>query len=186
MDKAIFQFQSFMLNRWSVIRHDLYRSGIKEGRTSQALNIATWLALASFAELGIRKASNELLSVIFSALKGEPVDFEPESQKEQNLTTEFLLTVLFNIPFVSSIGGFFGYGSVPVPALSAIQRVGQASADAIRSKETSTRIKNFARAIALGLGVGFGLPGAFQTEQIIRKTGAAGSSAGAPTGGIKR
>jgi len=166
IDKAILQFQSFMLNRWSLIRHDMMRAGIMEGQTTKAMNIAFYLTLATFAEYGIRRVSNDMLDGFFSLFDID-TDFGPDDEES---TTALVRTFLGNIPVISQIQGFTAYGSVPVPAFSLIQRFGNALATMQKSKKPETKAKHALRAALLGGGSLFGIPGTIQAEQIARET----------------
>jgi len=110
LDKILLQFQSFMLNRWSLIRHDLWRAGIKGSNKKQAINIAMWLIAANYAELGIRKWSKEAIT---RALGKEIPEDDEEKQKLADIGQ-----ILQNIPFLGSLYYSLLYGDIPVPAVS--------------------------------------------------------------------
>lgn len=158
VDKLIFQFQSFMLNRWSLLRHDMWRLGVKQGNTAQALNIAAWLILATAAEIGVRRLSKELVD----ALLGH--DTKPW---EDTIKKEAVVNVLQTIPFVSQAVSAFEYGSVPAPALAAINQIGNEMKLAAQSKHSDTKAKHLTKAALLGAGVAFGVPGTVQATQLL-------------------
>ena len=82
VDKLILQFQSFMLNRWSLIQHDMVSAGIGSGKTVKALNVAMWLALAIVSEYLIRNWSKELLALATGA---EPPPEDDEEKKQDKI-----------------------------------------------------------------------------------------------------
>ena len=160
LDKFILQFQSFMLNRWSLIRHDMYRSGFRGGDKKQGLNIFFWLTMATLSEIGLRRASKEMVAF----LADENLD-----DWEETFTKEFVQNSLGNIPFVSSAVSAVNYGSFPVPSVSLISNMIQKWGGAVKGEKASTREKNTIRAILLTLGVFKGMPGTVQLDQFLGK-----------------
>lgn len=163
-DKLIFQFQSFLLNRWSIISHDLFRtSGIKP--TQQSLSIATFLILANMAEYGIRLGSQEAIEAIWSSMDmgGEP----PEEDEE--LTDIVINQALSNVPFVSSFVRSLEYGQPPVPAASLIKRGFDEWLYYIRSKDPDKARRHLLNATAiLGGGAALGVPGISQFPSLSK------------------
>ncbi len=159
MDKLILQFQTFMLNRWSIIRHDMYRAGIKEGNMGKAMNIAIFLMLANFAEIGIRRFGKEVIA----SMTGEELSDWPETYKD-----EAVATMLGNVPVVSQIVSSVNYGSIPVPSVEMGNKIVERLQAANNSKKDSTRDRNLARALTLAIGVVFKIPGTVQGEQIVK------------------
>ncbi|MEK7113090.1 MAG: hypothetical protein AAB875_07310, partial [Patescibacteria group bacterium] len=54
LDRAILQFQNFLLTRWSRIRHDAIRAGIATRDPKKAIPVLTAIIFASLAAAGIR------------------------------------------------------------------------------------------------------------------------------------
>lgn len=151
VDKALLQFQSFLLNRWSLITHDLYKAGIQGKNKKQALNIAFWLIMATIAETLIRR--------------GIRMAFEDEQRKERekNLGQDLALNVLQNIPFMGNIISLIFYGQSGVPAVDWVTGIGGSISSAVKSKTEEARNRNLLRA-----GVS-ALPGGAQIKQILPK-----------------
>lgn len=161
VDKLIFQFQSFMLNRWSLIKHDMWQLGVKNGNTKQALNVATWIMLATAAEIGIRRLAKELIA----ALTGD--ELKPW---EDTITKEAAMTALGNVPFVSQAVSSFEYGSIPVPSIGMMTQIGDRLKWAAQSKSPEKKAQHYAEAAVLLTGTAFGVPGTLQSEQVIRSS----------------
>lgn len=165
-DKLIFQFQSFLFNRWSIISHDLFRtSGIKP--TAQSLNIATFLILANMAEYGIRQGSQAAIEGMWSAMGmgAEP----PDEGEEEGLLEASVNQALSNVPFVSSFVRSLDYGQPPVPALSLLDRGYDEMQYATRSKDPDKAWRHYMNAIAIiGGGAALGIPGSSQTPAITK------------------
>lgn len=153
VDKLILQFQSFMLNRWSLIRHDLYRAGIKGTNKKQAVNIAMWLVAANFAELGIRKMSKEMIA----ALTGEEL---PEDDEDKEFLSN-LGQILQNVPFVGSIYYSMLYDDLPVPSLSMTGRIIKKISSAVKADEDTRGIKTLKAILSA-------IPGGQQFEKSIK------------------
>ena len=161
LDRLIFQFQTFMLNRWSIIKHDMVAAGIGQKRTAQALNAATFLLLANMAELGLRRGGKELIELLTFQ-----DDLEPW---EETINKEAVSTLLGNVPIISNIIGSLEYGSNPVPSISLVDNILRKANLAKKSKKPDKKLKHTLGALTLGAGAVFGVPGTLQAEQIIRK-----------------
>lgn len=160
LDRLIFQFQSFILNRWSLIEHDMFRAGIMKGNIKQGLNLALFLTLATVVENGMRVWTKELVSALFGV---EP----PDDKKEESALARAADEVVSLAPYVGQVAGAFGYGSIPVPSLSLIERTLDAYQWAQRSKKEETKAKHYTSAAIYGSGLLFGIPGALQGQQLM-------------------
>jgi hypothetical protein len=160
LDKMILQFQTFMLNRWSLIRHDMYRSGFKAGNIGQGLNVAMFLALAGFAEIGLRRFSKEMIAL----MTDDDLEDWPETFKQ-----EAVMAMVNNVPFISQGVSAVNYGTIPVPSVDMAKRIIDRANAVAKSKKEETKKRNFVRAMMLGLGVVFKVPGTVQGEQLVRE-----------------
>lgn len=158
IDKLAFQFQTFMLNRWSVISHDM-PVAFRDGRTIQAVNIAAFLLLANVGEVGLRRLSKELVALI--------TDDELDPW-EDSVEDEFVRSLFGNIPIVGNITGSFEYGSNPVPALSLLEKMFEKGSYAVKSKSPEKQAKHATGAALIGAGALVGVPGVLQAEQLSR------------------
>lgn len=160
-DKALLQFQSFLLNRWSLITHDLYKAGIKGENKKQALNIAFWLIIATIAETLIRR--------------GLRMAFEDEQrrEKEKTLGQDLALNAVQNVPFMGNTISLIFYGQSGIPAVDWVTGIGGSISAAIKSKSEESRNRNLLKA-----GVS-ALPGRAQIKQLLpRKEDKKGLSRG--------
>lgn len=152
VDKLVLQFQSFLLNRWSLITHDLYKAGIKGKNKKQALNIAMWLILATIAEAGMRR----ILRKGIKAIKGEE-----DKGKEKTVAGEIVTNALQNMPFMGNIIGAIYYGSLGIPSIDWLNRAAGYSSAGFKSKTDEAKMRNFLKATILML------PGGSQIIQIL-------------------
>jgi len=158
LDQLIFQFQSFMLGRWSIIRHDMVRLGIQQKDFTKAADIAFYLILAGFAEVGLRLLSKEMISWITR----EEIEFDKDS-----ITRDLALGFIGNVPFVSQGVSLFAYGSNPVPALSIFGGLIRKAAFRLKGKKTETKLKGVVNLLEAINNTMVGLPGSAQLGDIL-------------------
>lgn len=161
LNKAILQFQSFLFNRWSFIQHDMASLGFASGDIKKGLNIAFFLAMANFAEIGLRHISKDFIDFI--------VDGDIEDDDETDFTKEFAVNAVQNVPFAGQAVSLLEYSSLPVPSLNALSRLTDAIDRFKKSKKPATKTKNALRLLTNITGV-LGLPGSQQADQIIRES----------------
>jgi len=162
VDKTIFQFQNFLLFRWSRIEHDAIRVGIETKSPKQAINVLFWIILASLAATGTRMGVNKLMDFILGR----------EDKKKEKLIAATLKNMLYEItgtiPFMGNIFGSYMYDNSLVPILEVPSTAIQGAKSAITGKSLITKAKginNFLTSIMAMQGV----PGAMQAQGIIRK-----------------
>lgn len=173
LNKAILQFQSFMFNRWSLMRHDMVNLGFLGGDVKKGLNVAFFLALANFAEIGIRHISKELVDLISDG------KFD-EDERENPINRQFALNIIQSVPFLGQATSILEYNSNPVPMISATQKAIDSYSSYKKSKRKTTKDKNRMRVIVNLAGL-LGVPGSGQADQIIReKAKTKKSSSGKP------
>jgi hypothetical protein len=164
IDRLLLQFQSFMLNRSSLIRHDFLRNGIKTKNYAQMANMFFWLAMAGFAEMGLRRLSKEIVAMF----TGEDTEDWSETFVE-----EVVVNGLQNVPFISQGVGAIQYGSMPVPTIAVAQQIIDKLNTLKKTKDPDKKILHALEFMVLTTGTGLGLPGTIQVSQILaqmRKT----------------
>lgn len=156
--KALLQFQNFLLNAWSLLRHEGIRRGIGQKRFTEASRIFMWTGMSIFAATAIREGIKQALSII-----SEKDD--DEEDEEYWFAKKYLKEMLGYVPFVSQGMSVYSYGSFPVPSLSIFGDVDLAAGQ-IQGKKTDTQLRGWIRAGAI-FGKLFGIPGTVQTQQIL-------------------
>jgi len=157
IDRLLLHFQTFIVNRWSFIEHDMLRAGIKTGNTTQMMNIFFWMSMALFAELGLRRMSKELIAM----MTGEDLDDWGET-----FTNEWVANALQTVPGLSQATSAYTYGSMPVPTLAITNDL---LVKLQYLKRTKNPNKKLIKAIELGLlstGTAMGVPGTRQLSDI--------------------
>jgi hypothetical protein len=161
LPKLLFQFQTFILNRWSYIRHDLYDLGLKNKDLKRAGGIVFWLMLATLAETGIRMTSKEITNL----LSGGGDDEDKESWAK--IGNKYMWEILGTAPFISQAKSFWDYGSVPVPVLQTINDTLDVVGNLKNAKRPLTKLKRL-NDLAKVAGQMVGVPGTAQVTEIIR------------------
>ncbi|NJO00344.1 MAG: hypothetical protein HC880_00510 [Bacteroidia bacterium] len=160
LNRAILQFQSFMFNRWSLIRHDLIRLGVQEKDYKKALNIAFFLMMANFAETGLRHLSKEFVDLIATGR------FDME-QYDETAGKDFAINAIQTVPYLGQALSVMEYSSNPVPTVNAVQTAIDAYDALKKSKKKATIDKNRLRVLAT-IGTIAGVPGSVQADQVIK------------------
>jgi hypothetical protein len=151
LNRALFQFQTFLLTRWQIIRHELGRYGIQQGDIGKGMNVLFWLMMANFAEYGLRVISNQTLNVLF----------DKDEEEEENIGLNMAMTMLGNVPYVSSAVSFFGYGSNPIPTFDIMGKMVDAVVKAKQSEAEQTKLKWLIRFTTDTLAAFKGVPKTF-------------------------
>jgi hypothetical protein len=151
------QFQNFTTNMWSLIRHDMIRSGVATGKAGHSTSIAVWTTAAMMATLGLRDLSNTLLR------------FGDEPPEEEDSFMEKLFFESLSLNPLASIGvSTFKYERFPIPGLSPIIKLGKGFAKATQARQAETQQRGVSEMVeAVGQGVGF--PASVQISQLVRQ-----------------
>lgn len=159
VDKMLFQFQTFLLTRFSLVSNDMVINGFRIGRTEEGLRIATFVAMALIAEVGLRRLAEEMIA----GITGD----DPEEDFTEEFWEKLGIETIRTVPFGSQIVSLTNYGSAPVPVISIIDNVSEATGRVFDGKGDA--YKDMARAIIQWAGLVGGVPGTAQADQIIRK-----------------
>jgi hypothetical protein len=124
LDRAILQFQSFVLNDWSLLTHEGIRTGIGKGNIAQGVNTALWSLMAVMAATGIR-------GVVKDALSGGHDD-------NRDYWNEVGKNLLSNVPFVSNIMSAF-YGREFAPSVDLVARAIKGGAQVAKGDTPAAR-----------------------------------------------
>ena len=156
VDKALLQFKSFMLNRFSFIRHDIHALGWKEGNKSDAAAAYAWLVMANLWEMGIRGGSR---AATIALLSGAGLKVRESFEDDDDMTKEFLRQILSNIPFVTDIAAYASYDRMPMPVVQATGDVISGMSTFIfKAKREEARMKGLVKSVAAMAALG-GIPG---------------------------
>lgn len=142
--KFIFQFQGPLFARYSNLV-DIGGKALAEGDKRLFAQIAGWNAAATISEMLIRHGTKAMFALILTALFGASGDPEKDEDDESNpifnFLGELLATEAGNIPYFNLFANALEYGSIPVPAISMIQQLGENYNWYQRSKNPDKKIK---------------------------------------------
>ena len=159
LDRAILQFQNFLLTRWSRIRHDAVRAGINTKDPKKAIPIFTAIIMSAIAASGIRLGVNKIQDFITGR--------EDEDSVQDDMTKSFMYEMTGNIPFVGTAVSMAMYDGEMFPILDAPKGIISGLNRVITSKSEGAKLRGFTE-FAGSTGAIFGIPGSAQTEQLVR------------------
>ncbi len=159
LDRALLQFQSFILNNWSLLTHEGVRAGAAKGKVAQGANVALWSLMAVMAATGIRGAVRDLFG-------DDDRDYWKEVAKD----------LVSNVPFVSNVMSAF-YGRELAPGVDVLRRAVAGGARMAMGRRPETRAKG-ALDLAAGLSTLTPFPIPSQAVDFAKKAVAGGAGGG--------
>lgn len=159
LDRAMLQFQNFLLNRWSRIRHDALRASINTKDPKKAAAVFSSVIAAAVAGAGIRLGVNRVTDFI----TGE----EDDTSVDEELLRNFIFEVTGNVPFLGTAISMAVYDGEMFPILDAPKSLVSGAQRAMFGTKESTRLKGIAE-FSGALGGVLGIPGSTQAEQFAR------------------
>lgn len=159
LDRAILQFQNFLLTRWSRIRHDAIRAGINTKDPKKAIPIFTAIIMAGLAGSGIRLGVNKIQDFVTGK--------EDEDSVVEDLSKGFMYEMTGNVPFLGTTVSMAMYDGEMFPILDAPKGVVSGLNRVITSESESAKLRGF-NEFAGSTGALLGIPGSAQAEQLTR------------------
>ncbi len=159
LDRAMLQFQNFLLTRWSRIRHDAIRAGVNTKDPKKAIPVFTAILFAALAASGIRLGVNKIQDFITGR--------EDEDTIEQDLQKGFMYEMTGNVPFLGTAVSMALYDGEMFPILDAPKGVISGLNRAITSKSEGAKLRGLTE-FAGSTGALLGIPGSTQAEQLVR------------------
>lgn len=160
-NKALLQFRSFMLNRFSMLAHDIPKM---EEPGDRAWAYA-YIAAAVAAETGIRWGSRALFLALFGAA-GLGIGKDLEDKDAQDFAEDYFKNLFDTIPFLSDVARVLTWGNSPVPVLDAANKVFVGAHDALTARNEYQKVKGLRDAIQ-GIAGLAGIAGTSQAFQLI-------------------
>ena len=159
LDRAMLQFQNFLLNRWSRIRHHAIRAGINTKNPKNAVGILATLAMAAVVASGIRLGTNKLVDFV----TGDEDTEEPMDRFTQGIVYE----ATGNVPFLGTAVSMWNYDAEMFPILDAPKTAIDGLQRALMSKTQSAKLRGLTD-FSSSIGAMFGVPGSTQAGQLIK------------------
>jgi hypothetical protein len=160
--KTVFTFQSFFLNRWGIVAHDLVNRGVLHGSAKAKLNALVGLAIitaGAIAEELARKNLRELIT-------GRPATKTNQEAAVRGAVLALPSTIPFFGDLISAAGGVGGWEPPLVQALS--NAIGGA-ASVITGAKPSTKIRGGMRSVESILSLMLGFPGTAQAFDLFER-----------------
>jgi len=158
VDKAIFQFQTFVLNNWATIRYDMAELGIRAETRKERLGAANkllWLLISSAAATGLRMGANKIVDF----LSGE------EDKEDDEFKKKMMWDLIGNIPFLGQLISVLMYGGNAIPSLEFLRTANRAT-QRLKSRTPSTKKKGVINLFET-FGQLLGAPGSAQISDIL-------------------
>jgi hypothetical protein len=159
VDKMMFQFQTFLLTRFALVQRVFSEQGLNLKPTKETINALTFLTLALFAEVFVRRGVEELIAL--------GTGDEPDEPLKDVFFEKLLREALQGTPIVGQAVSAFKFQQVPIPVITFAQQGLRRANIAWDSKAGKKRRLELARAIFIFSGI-FGVaPGASQVDQLL-------------------
>ena len=159
LDRAILQFQNFLLTRWSRIRHDALRAGINTKDPKKAIPIFTAIIFSAIAASGMRLGVNKIQDFITGK--------DDEDSVAEDLQKSFMFEMTGNVPFMGTAVSMAVYDGEFFPILDAPKGVIQGLNQALNGTTEQSKLKGITK-FGTSITTLLGLPGSAQAEKLIR------------------
>ena len=159
ISKAVYQFQTFPMNKFWYMMHDGITQSLKSGDWKQAAQVLFWAQAALLAEQGIRLG--------YAAMTGSGGGGDDDKEAAQKMASNILWDNLQSIPLFGAISRSARYGSTPIPILSAPTDFGKGMKSATTGAAPETRMRGAIRATAAA-GQVVGAPGVSAVSRLTR------------------
>lgn len=155
-----FTFQSFFLNRWGIIAHDIIVSKLFKGEWKQKYNAA--LALAIFTAAGITE--DEFRELLFETVTGKELP-------DQSILEQALLFLPSNIPILGNFIQAATRGGGGLPPAPRVLKAGLKGifVDIPTGKTPETRLRGVLRTAEAFMALILGIPGTAQIFDVAER-----------------
>jgi hypothetical protein len=155
-----FTFQSFIMNRWGIIAHDLIMSGFVKS-DSYKTKMLTLVSMGVLMMAGnLEDDARKLLSELTTGKKWK--------DKNRGEFADGVINLLSTMPVFGSMvnAAAMGMSSAP-PAVRAADNLAQGLHKVYSGKDTTAKMKGASKATEAGLELFVGLPGTVQAFDIL-------------------
>lgn len=159
VNKALLQFNTFLLTRWSRLRHDAIRASIRTKDPRQALGPVLAITAASMFGAGVRLGVNRVEDFIAGK--------ETEDEIDDELMANFMYEMSGSIPFMGTINSMVVYDGEMMPVLDAPYGLVKGLYQAVNAESESAKLRGITE-FSGSVGKMFGVPGSTQAESIAR------------------
>jgi len=160
ISKALYQFQSFAMNKFWLIEHDGIATAVKTKDWKRLASVLFWTQAAFLAEEGIRLWYRSLTQA-GSYGGGDDED------KAKRLAMMMLQDNLQSVPMFGSFSRAAQYGSSPIPTLAAVSDALKGTMSVMQGATEASRARGAVRA-AGAVATAIGVPGARTVATLAR------------------
>ncbi len=161
-----FTFQTFFLNRWGIVIHDLIRSGIIKGGGEAGWK-GIWKRFSALIGLGIfiagSIAENESRKAIYEITTGKGLP-------DESLLKQAIMFIPEQIPYFGNLIEMADRGGdANPPLIRTVENVFTGGASVIKGVKPETKIKGALKMGEAGLILGAGVPGTAQFFDLLER-----------------
>lgn len=171
VDKAIFQFQNFIINRWALLKNGALQMGIEEKSPKAGARILAFVLLGTIAE----QLSRDGIARVVQATLGATPQQDKKRTKEaeqayaRNIAEKAAIDLVTAIPIVTNIYGMARFEGSGMPVVDSLSDAISGATKIIEGKKAETKAVGAVRAVqavgALG-GVPTGQAGDIAVQAI--------------------
>ena len=161
-----FTFQTFFLNRWGILIHDLIKSGVIKGGGETGWS-GLWKRMSALIGLGIfiagSIAENQSRKAIYETTTGKKLP-------NQSTAKTAMMFIPEQVPYFGNlIEAADRGGDANPPVIRTLENIFSGGASAIKGKTTKTQIKGGLKAVEAGVTLGVGIPGTAQFFDLMER-----------------
>lgn len=158
--RALLTFQTFFLNRWGMIAHDLVHAGIIKGNWKAKYAAILGLGIMISAKI----AEDETREFLYESITGKQI---PDNT---SIFKRILFAIPSNIPFFGNLFEFGKYkrGITEIPIARVAENIFRIG-DVFTKEEWSKKVKGGLAGLEAGITVGLGIPGTAQFFDLLER-----------------
>ena len=169
INKTLLTFQTFMINDWNYIKHDLLRLGITDAKEIKLIDDPTTKA-EERAKL-INKISQQLLWLIVAAVGQEAISgglsYMYYGRDYESIKGHLISGLITRIPGLSQLYSLYAYEQIPAPLFGVIENFAKGAKQVVTGKKLETKLRGAVK-VTETLGQILGVPGSSEMSKILR------------------
>lgn len=148
VDKAIFQFQNFLINKWALMKNGALQMGIKEKSTVAGARIMTFMILGTIAEALARDGIKRAVQATVGTTPAQEKENRKEDAKSYALriSEKAAVDLVTGMPVVSNIVGIGRFEGSGVPVVDTLDNVVTSAVKIHTGKKPETKMVGAIRA----------------------------------------
>lgn len=157
-----FTFQTFFLNRWGIVAHDLIRGGILKPGIKTRLNALIGLGILMMGAIAEDETRNNLTKL----LRGK------DYSKDDSRLMDTMMFIPEQVPYFGNAihsARKFNNASASAPLISIFEDTLGGGMQALTGKKRETKLKGLVKLARGLLAIEFGVPGTFQLAEFFNR-----------------